>query len=227
MRLDRELLSTEAERKLFHIAWAIMPLLYYLGYPREGMLTLLFLAVVFWTGFEIARRLGYPVISPTQMREHEKQGMLMGTFFQIISLFMAVLFFDQTIAILAMLFNCIGDAVTSYAGALLMGYLGKEKTAIRSFQIKLSPLRFGSIQDDLLHAIGHRKSSALMAVMFLTCIVMSFAIYPGISPTTIAAGAAGAVLADAFAWRLLGFTLDDDLTITLLAGAAMTAVSIL
>jgi dolichol kinase len=227
MRLDHELLSTEAERKLFHIAWAIMPLLYYLGYPRDGMLILLFLAVVFWTGFEIARRLGYPVISPTQMREHEKQGMLMGTFFQIISLFMAVLFFDQTIAILAMLFNCIGDAVTSYAGALLLGYLGKEKTAIRSFQIKLSPLRFGSIQDDLLHAISHRKSSALMAVMFITCIVMSFAIYPGISPTIIAAGAAGAVLADAFAWRLLGFTLDDDLTITLLAGAAMTAVSIL
>jgi hypothetical protein len=37
----------------------------------------------------------------------------------------------------------------------------------------------------------------------------------------ISAGAIGAVIADAFAWRVLGFTLDDDLTITLVAGGAM------
>lgn len=220
-------MSIEAERKLFHIGWVIMPLLYYLGYPREGMLILLSLGVVLWTGFEIARMRGYSVVSPTQMREHEKKGMLMGTFFQIISLFLAVLFFDKTIAILAMLFTCIGDAVTSYTGALLVAYLGKEKTAIRSYQLKLSPLRLGSIIDDLVHAISHRKSYALMVVMFFTCIIMGFAVYPGTSLKITAAGAAGAVLADAFAWRLLGFTLDDDLTITLLAGVAMTAATIL
>jgi dolichol kinase len=221
MRLNRELLSTEAERKLFHIAWAIIPLLYYFGYPREGMLILIFLELLIWTGFEVARRIGYSAISPSQMRPHEKNGMLMGTFFQIASLFLAVLLFEKNIAILAMLFTCLGDAITSYAGALLYFYIGKDKTAIRDFQFKACPISPASLWDDLLHALGHRKSHALMAVMFIACFIIGLITYPGASLSLISAGAIGAVIADAFAWRVLGFTLDDDLTITLVAGGAM------
>jgi hypothetical protein len=63
MRFDRELLSVEAERKLFHAAWALLPILYYFGFPRDGMLLLLFCEALIWLGFEAARKMGYSAFS--------------------------------------------------------------------------------------------------------------------------------------------------------------------
>jgi len=215
----------EGERKLFHIAWAILPLLYYFGYPRIGMLILIFLELLIWTGLEVARKRGFSVISPSQMRAHEKSGMPMGTFFQIASLFLAVLLFEKDIAIMAMLFNCVGDAITSYAGALLYFYIDKDKATIRDYDYKASAISLASLRDDLLYALRHRKSFVLMAIMFVACAAIGFIVYPRASLILISAGALGAVVADAFAWRLLGFTLDDDLTITLASGGAMALVA--
>lgn len=227
MRLDRTLLSIEAERKLFHIGWAILPVLYFLGYPRDAMLLLILIEWIIWASLEFARRNGYSLISPGQLRTHEKNGMLMGTFFQILSLFLAVLFLEKDIAILAMMFNCIGDAVTSYAGALLYCYIGKEHTAIRDYRVATYTSGFQAIAGDLRHAVVHRKSPLLMIVMFATCTAIGLIMYPSASLSLIVAGGIGAVIADAFAWRLLGITIDDDLTITLAAGVAMTFASIL
>lgn len=226
MGFDRELLSLEAERKLFHIAWALLPLLYYLGYPREGMLLLLLLELVIWAGLETARKYGYSVFPERLMREHERKGRLMGTFFQIASMFLAVLLFDKTIAILAMLFNCLGDSITAYAGALLSSYISRERLQIREFRQALMAPGMATLRDDLAHALRHRKSPLLMAVMFTACMLVGLVAYPGISPALLAAGAAGAVLADAFAWRIMGYTVNDDLTITLMAGGALTLAAI-
>jgi dolichol kinase len=225
--LNRTLLRQEAERKLFHFAWAIYPLIYYMGYPRDGMLLLILSALAIWSGIEIARSRGYSVLSDEQMREHEKKSVVMGTFFQVLSLFLAVLLFDRPAAILAMLFCCVGDSATGFAGAILISLIGTGKTSIREYGRTVMPLRLKTFVADLLYAVRHRKSYLLMAVMFVTCVVTGFIAYPGAGLAFIAAGAAGAVVADGFAWRMLGLTLNDDLTITLAAGGAITLAMLL
>lgn len=223
MRLDRELLSVEAERKLFHVAWAIDPILYYFGYPRDGMVILISAQLLIWAGFEVARKMGYSAFSSTYMRPHEKSGSLMGSLFQITSLLLAVMLFDRTTAILAMLFNCIGDSAAGLAGAALYPYIGKGRTAIRDFTA--GSISLSSVPRDILYALGHRKSAALMAVMFLACAIPGFIFYPRASLLFISAGAIGAVIADGFAWKLFGYTLNDDLIITLAAGGAMAVAA--
>lgn len=149
--------------------------------------------------------------------------MPVGTLFQIASLFLAVLLFDREVAILAMLFNCIGDSATALAGAALYPYLGKEKVAIRDFRHPKA-LKPSSFLGDLSHALRHYKSPALMAVMLLSCAIVGLLFYPAAAPI-ICVGAIGAVVADAFAWRIFGHTLNDDITITLLAGCAMATAA--
>jgi dolichol kinase len=224
MRFDRELLSVEAERKLFHTSWVLLPLLYFFGFPRYGMLLLLFLELLILAGFEAARKMGYSAFSASYMRPHEKGGMLMGTFFQVSALFLAVLLFDKPVAVLAMLFNCIGDSVTAFAGALLYFYLGRDRTKIREFSPGMKP---GTVVEDLAFAVRHHKSPVLLGVMFVTCMAIGVLVYPGFSLLVIGAGALGAVVADGFAWKIFGYTLNDDLTISLLAGGAMALMAIL
>ena len=225
MRLDHALLKLEFDRKIFHVAWALLPLLYYFGYPRDGMLLLLFIELLIWIGVEAVRKTGYPIVSAELMREHEKQGAPMGTLYQITSLFLAVLFFDREIAILAMLFCCIGDSVTAFAGAILLPYLGRGKTAIRTLTARESGT-FSSA-GNLLQALVHRKSAILMLVMFGTCLALGYLFFPRQPLAVIVAGCLGAVIADAFAWRVAGITMNDDLTIPLVSGALMSLLVIL
>jgi dolichol kinase len=227
MALDRRLLKQESERKLFHLAWAIYPLLYYFGYPRDGMILLTLAAMIIWSAVEIARKLGHNWVSDGLMREHERKGMLIGAFFQIASFFLAVLLFDKTTAILAMLFCCVGDSVTGLAGAILSGTLGAGKTLIRDYGRIRLPLRPASIRADLRYALRHSKSPALMAVMFFSCVVTGFFMYPAVTPALLAAGAIGAVVADGFAWRIFGRTVNDDLSITIAAGGAISLLALL
>ena len=224
MACDRPLLKQEFERKLFHTAWAILPLIYYLGYPRDCMLLLTLVVLLIWSGIEVGRRHGYSLISPGQLREHEKNSPVMGTFFQVLSMFLAVLLFDQPTAVLAMLFCCAGDSVTGFAGALLSGAVGACRVAIRDY--RRSPLYHMVPGADLLHALRHRKPVILMGTMFVTCAAIGLLFYPRMGLLMIAAGSLGAVIADGFAWRVLGYTIDDDLTITLAAGAAIWLAAI-
>lgn len=227
MAPDPVLLRQEAERKLFHFAWIVYPLIYYSGYPRAGMLLLTLAALLIWSGFEVARWRGYSVVSPGQIREHEKGRRVMGTFYQVLSLFLAVLLFDEPIAVLAMLCCCVGDAVTGFAGAILADRLGAGRTLIRDYAPASLMVRPAALVADVRHALRHRKSWLLVALMFVACLAPGMIAYPGASLAILAAGAAGAAIADAFAWRVLGLTLNDDLTITLASGAAMSVVAFL
>jgi dolichol kinase len=83
------------------------------------------------------------------------------------------------------------------------------------------------VVNDLVHAVRHKKSYSLMAVMFATCVLLGFIVYPGAVPALIVAGAIGAVIADAFAWRIFGLTVNDDLTITLASGGAIALAALL
>jgi dolichol kinase len=225
--LDRRLLKQESERKLFHTAWAILPVIYYFGYPRDGMVLLSLSVFIIWCGFEISQKRGYRWLSADQLREHERDGRLTGTFFQVLSLFLAVLLFDRMTAVLAMLFCCVGDSVTGFAGALMYSLMDKSQIVIREYGRKLMPLRPATLGNDLLHAFRHKKSYPLMAIMFATCAILGMIAYPRAGLVVIAAGAAGAVIADGFAWRIFGLTLNDDLTITLASGSAIALTSLL
>lgn len=227
MALDRRLLKQESERKLFHFAWAIVPMLYYYGYPRDGMILLTFCLLIIWCGFEVTQKLGYHWLSEAQMRDHERAGMLTGTFYQVLSLFLAVLLFDKTTAILAMLCCCVGDSITGLVGAILYGIIGAGKTLIREYSRVWLPLHPASICVDLRYALRHRKSLALMAVMFFACAIPGFVLYPAAAPAMIATSAIGAVVADGFAWRFFGRTVNDDLTITLAAGGAISLLALI
>jgi len=218
MHFDRDLFFIEAERKLFHAAWAIDPLLYYLGFPRDGMIILVGCQLLIWLGAEAARKAGYSAFSPSYMRPSELKGGFMGSLFQVASFLLAVLLFDKSAAILAMLFNCVGDSAVGLAGAILYTYIGREKAEIRDFQT-------GS--RDVLFVFRHHKSMLLMAVMFIACVIPGLVLYPRVSFLLISVGAIGAVVADGFAWRLFGYTLNDDLTITLAAGGAMALAGFL
>jgi dolichol kinase len=226
MRLDRDLLYVEKERKLFHIAWLILPVLYYFGYPKICMILLLSCEIIIWAFLEVAKRSGYSVFSPAYLREHENKGMPNGSFFLLISFLLAVLLFNKTIAILAMMFNCIGDSVSGYAGAMLYHYVGTGKTAIREFSLKLAPVRVSTLIQDFAYAVSHRKSIIIMSATFISCMAVGLLAYPGSTIYLIAAGAIGAVVADSFAWQVLGITLNDDFTITVIAGLTMFLTTI-
>lgn len=220
MRPDHVLLRQEFDRKIFHVAWALLPLLYYFGYSRDGMLLLLFIELLIWIGVEAVRKTGYPIISAELMREHEKEGAPMGTLYQIASMFLAVLLFDKEIAILAMLFCCVGDSVTALAGALLLPRIGRGKTAIRTFSGR--DHGNSSLGGGIGQALVHRKSVVLMFVMFVTCLALGFLFFPALPLAVVLAGCMGAVIADAFAWRLAGITVNDDLSIPLVSGVLMS-----
>jgi dolichol kinase len=78
-----------------------------------------------------------------------------------------------------------------------------------------------SIVGEFRYALAHPKSPVLMAVMFIACAAIGLCLYPALSSRMIMAGALGAVIADAFPWRVAGFTVDDNLSIPLLSGALM------
>jgi dolichol kinase len=80
---------------------------------------------------------------------------------------------------------------------------------------------------NLAYAIRHHKPVLLMLLMFAICGTIGLAFRPELSYPAIAAGAAGAVIADAFPWRIGRYTIDDNLSIALLAGALMALAQLL
>ena len=66
------------------------------------------------------------------------------------------------------------------------------------------------------------KDVRLMVMMLGTCFLVGVLF---VSPPIAFVGAVGAMVADAFPWRFGSITLDDNLTIPLLAGFLMTVVS--
>jgi len=215
MPLDRELLIKEVTRKSVHMAGFIIPLAYYFFIPRAWLLVVLGAGVAVAAFLELIRTSGNPVFPKILLRGHEEKGVLGGYFFAVLSAFLAVLIFDKTVAIAAMLFLDFGDGITGLAGAIMTMYGNKADK--RDYDHKP-----GTIAGELSDAVRHHKSPWLMAVMFVVCGLIGLALYPSLSPLAIILGALGAVVADAFPWRFFGFIVDDNLSIPLLSGALMT-----
>ncbi|MCD1294301.1 dolichol kinase [Methanocella sp. CWC-04] len=221
--IDMDFLVYEAMRKLLHVAWSFIPLLYYFCLTKNDVLILLALILLVWVSLEILRRKDINVIPVRYLREHEKNGLPIGAFFQLMSFFLVVMLFDKEIAILAMMFNCIGDSATAMAGAAMYSYIGKEKTDIRVFDVRSFKLSLKRVGEDFRFAARNYKSPVLMAIMFATCAMISTGLYPDMSALVLIAGSAGAAIADGIPWRFFGVTIDDDLTITIMSAAFMSA----
>jgi len=220
MAFDRTLFLKELGRKSFHIAGCVIPAAYFYFVPREWMLAGLFLCII-GAGFLESRRLRQRDLYPTVFMRPSEDRRLAGYFYATISLFLSILLFDKTIAVVAMLCLVIGDALTGLAGVVLSMYFGRQTADVRQEEKS----RNGVIQaiiNDMVYALSHPKSPVLMAVMFITCSAIGLLFHPKLSLAAIAAGAIGAVIADCFPWRVMGFVIDDNLSIPLLAGLLMT-----
>ena len=225
MPFDSKLFFKELGRKAFHIAGCVIPAAYFFLVSREWMLVILFLCIV-GAGFLEYRRLrGRSLYHTEYMRPSEKTR-LGGYFYAAVSLFLAVFLFEKTIAVTAMLCLVIGDALTGLAGVLLSMYLGRRIADIRAEDTEKKSI-VSMIVGDTIYVLSHPKSPVLMAVMFAVCSVIGLLFYPTLPLVVIAAGALGAVIADCFPWRFLGFVIDDNLSIPLLSGALMTLTTLL
>jgi dolichol kinase len=216
MSLDWGILAKEASRKSVHMAGFLIPLAYLFFLSRELVLAFLGFAVLAAAVLEAIRLSGNPIFPAMLLRGHEKKGVVGGYFYALLSSFLAVLIFDKTIAVAAMLFLTLGDGITGLAGAAMTMLVGPRDADKRS-----GVPSERSLLGELLYSITHPKSPMLMAVMFAVCGAIGLALYPSLSPAMIVAGALGAVIADAFPWRISGFIVDDNLSIPLLSGALM------
>jgi dolichol kinase len=215
MSLDWGVLAKEASRKAIHMAGFVVPLAYYFFLPRDILLIVLGAAVLVAAVLEYVRLKGHSLYPKILLRGHEEKGVVGGYFFALASTFLAVLLFDKAIAVAAILFLDLGDAITGLAGAVLTMLAGPKEADRRSEAAK-STAPYG-----LLYAVTHPKSPVLMAVMLAVCGAIGLALFPALSLKMIAAGALGAMIADAFPWRVAGFVVDDNLSIPLLSGALM------
>ncbi len=222
MTLDWGILTREVSRKSVHAAGAVIPLAYYFFLSREQVLLILGFAVAGAAILEYIRLSGNPIYPRFLLRGHEAKGVAGGYFYALLSSFLVVLLFDKAVAVASMLFLDVGDAVTGLAGAVLTMLVGPKEADKRDYKTHRR-----SLPGELLYAAGHPKSPALMAVMLAVCGLIGLLLYPSLSPVAIAAGALGAMVADAFPWRFFGLTVDDNLSIPLLSGALMWLATII
>jgi dolichol kinase len=215
MPLDRPLFFKELGRKAFHFGGCIIPAAYYFFVSRDVMLLVLALCVLGAGFLEYMRLAGRDLYPTTFMRPSEERR-LGSYFYAALSMLLAVLLFSKTLAIVAILFLVIGDSVTGLAGILLSMYGGKKPVDIRE-----------GGGGNLAYAIRHHKPASLMLLMLALCGAIGLVFRPELSYLAIVAGAAGAMIADAFPWRIGGFTIDDNLSIPLVAGALMTLAVLL
>lgn len=215
MPFDRQLFFKELGRKAFHMAGCVIPAAYYFFVSKEYMAVLLAVCVMGAGILEYMRLTGRDLYPSSYMRPSEK-GRLAAYFYAAAAMFLSVLLFSKTIAVAAILFLVFGDAITGLAGVVLFMYTGKKFIDGRE-----------KTDRGLAYAVTHPKPVSLMLVMFAVCGVIGLAFRPELSYLAIAAGGIGAVIADAFPWRVAGYTIDDNLSIPLLAGALMTVASLL
>jgi dolichol kinase len=226
MPFDTGLLIKELSRKSIHISGFLIPLFYYFFLSRDAVILLLGVMVAAAGILEAIRLSGNPIFPGFLLRGHEEKGVPGAYFFALLSSLIAVMIFDKTIAIAAMLFLDIGDAASGLAGVIWSMYHGRKEAGVRSYDSTKEKNIFKMAIDDIKYALTNHKSPVLMAVMFCVCFFISILLYPGISMPMAVAGSVGAVIADAFPWRIFGFTIDDNLSIPLLSGILMAIFSL-
>ena len=199
-----DLLLHELRRKSIHLTGSLIPVAYYF-IDRETAVILISIINAFLLVVEWLRLKGKIKFPEMLLRPHEKKQVGAYIYFWIAA-FLAVLIFDKTIAIAALLMLAFGDAASGIAGAVIKG---------------------GNVRHDAGRWI---KPLPIIAVMFTVCVIVGFILLkippaPDMKTLPFGAyvlGALGATLGDAVHLRLFGKSVDDNLVIPILAGLFMT-----
>jgi dolichol kinase len=134
-RVSALTLRGEIVRKLLHMTWGLIPLLYAAGMDRPTLLILLCVALAVALATETARR-RVPVVGESftrllrpLLRLHEHQGWS-GATWLLVSFLLVTLLFPRSVAIASMWAVAIGDAVAALVGRMVGGYRmpGSRKT---------------------------------------------------------------------------------------------------
>ena len=209
----RASLSMEMRRKAIHLTGLLVPaaiLLFGKGAAVGFVAAALVVAVI----LERARLSGK--VRLPAVRDHEAERVA-GYFYYILGALLAVLFFTPPIAIAAMLMLALGDAASGIIGSVVRG------SAVRTLimegggrRIKPVPVVAGTFAVCL--AVGY-AASIIEGIYFSSPGVLSLLVF-----TT---GAAAATFADAVPLSFRDRVVDDNLTIPLLAGSAMSLAALL
>lgn len=209
----RASLSMEMRRKAIHLTGLLVPaaiLLFGKGAAVGFVAAALAVAVI----LERARLSGK--VRLPAVRDHEAERVA-GYFYYILGALLAVLFFTPPIAVAAMLMLALGDAASGIIGSVVRG---------------------SAVRTRIMEGGGRRiKPVPVVAGTFAVCLAVGYAasilesIYfsgPGVlSLLVCTAGAAAATFADAVPLTLRRRVVDDNLTIPLLAGSAMSLAALL
>jgi len=203
----------EMRRKAIHLTGLLVPaaiLLFGKGAAVGFVAAALVVAVI----LERARLSGK--VRLPAVRDHEAERVA-GYFYYILGALLAVLFFTPPIAIAAMLMLALGDAASGIIGSVVRG------SAVRTVimggggrRIKPVPVVAGTFAVCL--AIGY-VASIIEGIYFSGPGVLSLLVC-----TT---GAAAATFADAVPLSFRERVVDDNLTIPLFAGSAMSLAALL
>ncbi len=197
------LLERELKRKAIHICGSLVPILYIFV---DWEVAVVILSICFPIAILIEwHRLRYGW-SFSFVRNHEKQKISGALYFAFSSL-VAIFFFQKPIAIAALLMLAIGDTVSGVTGAALE----TKGIDVRHSKVESSKNRI------------RIKPVKLFAVMFAICFLIS---YLFLSLKIALAGAIIAAIADSVALDVSGEALDDNLTIPLLSGIAMSIAAL-
>ena len=209
----RASLSMEMRRKAIHLTGISVPaaiLLFGKGAAVVFVAAALMVAVLLERA-RLSGRLRLPAV-----RDHEVDRVA-GYFYYILGALLTVALFSPPIAVAAMLMLALGDAASGIIGSVVKG------SAVRTL---------------IMEGGGRRiKPVPVMVGTFAVCLAVGYAARilegayfsaPGVlSLLVCTAGAAAATFADAVPLTLRGKVIDDNLTIPLLAGSAMSLAALL
>ena len=221
------IIQKELFRKAFHLTGLAVPILYYFFLPRGIVLLGLAAAVAIAGSMEAFRLSGRDIYPDILLRDPSEKKRLYGYFWGLLSMLLAVFLFDKAIAIASVLFMLLGDSAAGITGAFLAHYTTGKADVRRMENTPSSGNIFNTLKSDFTYSLSHYKSPYVMAAMFLVCTGAGLLLYPAISLPVIVAGAAGATIAEAFPWRVLGRMVNDNLSIPLASGAIMALVATL
>jgi dolichol kinase len=223
--------GNEFKRKGLHLLGGLISVGYYF-LDRNLALMIMFPGTILALFLEGARRTGRIRLPRVILRQQEEKKVAAYVYFIAASL-LAILLFEKTIAILAILMLAVGDVVSGIAGAVL-----GLRVDGRLWETDKPLKKPGEIPEavviDAKKAFSGAKPFEVMMVMFTSCLIVgSMILYiprapdmHAISLKIVVFGALGATLAEAIPWRFLGRGIDDNLTIPLLSGLFMTIAAI-
>lgn len=126
----------ELARKALHMSWALVPVAYAMGIPRQWVLGVLLLSCACAVVIELARaqservRLVFDRATGLLLRDHEHHRWS-GATWLLLSFLLVTLLFDAPIAIAAMWAVAIGDASAAIVGRTMGRYrIGQSRKSI-------------------------------------------------------------------------------------------------